>query len=47
MGLDAVILVFLMLSFKPTFSLSSHFHQEALKYTKFQNHDSLINTVND
>ena len=30
MGPDAVILVFWMLSFKPTFSLSSHFHQEAL-----------------
>ena len=27
---DAMILVFWMLSFKPTFSLSSHFHQEAL-----------------
>ena len=30
MGLDAMILVFWMLSFKPTFSLSSHLHQEAL-----------------
>ena len=31
MGLDAMILVFGMLSFKPTFSLSSFtFHQEAL-----------------
>jgi len=30
MGLDAMILVFWMLSFKPTFSLSSFFHQEAL-----------------
>ena len=31
MGLDAMILVFWMLSFKPTFSLSSfHFHQEAV-----------------
>ena len=30
MGLDAMILGFWMLSFKPTFSLSSHFHQEAL-----------------
>ena len=30
MGPDAMILVFLMLSFKPTFSLASHFHQEAL-----------------
>ena len=30
MGPDAMILVFLMLSFKPTFSLSFHFHQEAL-----------------
>ena len=29
MGPDAMILVFWMLSFKPTFSLSSHFHQEA------------------
>ena len=28
MGLDAMI-IFWMLSFKPTFSLSSHFHQEA------------------
>ena len=27
---DAMILVFWMLSFKPTFSLSFHFHQEAL-----------------
>ena len=30
MGPDAMILAFWMLSFKPTFSLSSHFHQEAL-----------------
>ena len=30
MGPDAMILVFLMLSFKPAFSLSFHFHQEAL-----------------
>ena len=31
MGPDAMILVFWMLSFKPTFSLSSfNFHQEAL-----------------
>ena len=30
MGPDAMILVFWMLSFKPTFSLSFHFHQEAL-----------------
>ena len=30
MGSGAVILVFWMLSFKPTFSLSFHFHQEAL-----------------
>ena len=30
MGLDAMILVFWMLSFKPTFSLLFHFHQEAL-----------------
>ena len=30
MGLDAMILVFWMLSFKPVFSLSSHPHQEAL-----------------
>ena len=29
MGPDAKILVFWMLSFKPSFSLSSHFHQEA------------------
>ena len=29
MGPDAMILVFWMLIFKPTFSLSSHFHQEA------------------
>ena len=37
MGLDAMILVFLMLSFKPSFSLSSftllfRFHQEALQF---------------
>ena len=30
MGPDAMILVFWMLSFKPVFSLSFHFHQEAL-----------------
>ena len=30
MGPDAMILVFWMLSFKPTFSLSFHFHQDAL-----------------
>ena len=30
MGPDAMILVFLMLSFKPTFSLSSYFEKEAL-----------------
>ena len=30
MGLDAMIFVFWMLSFKPTFSLSFYFHQEAL-----------------
>ena len=30
MGLDVMILVFWMLSFKPTFSLFLHFHQEAL-----------------
>ena len=30
MGPDAMIFVFWMLSFKPTFSLSFHFHQEAL-----------------
>ena len=32
MGMDAMILGFWMLSFKPAFSLSSylHFHQEAL-----------------
>ena len=30
MGPDAMTLVFWMLSFKPTFSLSSHFHQESL-----------------
>ena len=30
MGPDAMILVFWMLSFKPTFSVSFHFHQEAL-----------------
>ena len=29
-GPDAMILVFWMLSFKPIFSLSSHFHQEAV-----------------
>ena len=32
MGLDAMILVFWMVSFKPTFSLSSfNFHQEVYK----------------
>ena len=30
MGLDAMILVFLILSFKPAFSLSSFLNQEAL-----------------
>ena len=30
MGPDAIILVFWMLTFKPAFSLSFHFHQEAL-----------------
>ena len=30
MGLDAMILVFWMLSFKPTFSLLFHFDQEVL-----------------
>ena len=30
MGLDAMILVFWMMSFKPTFSLLFHLHQEAL-----------------
>ena len=29
---EAIILVFWMLSFKPTFSLCSHFHQEALSF---------------
>ena len=29
MGPDAMVLVFWMLSFKPAFSLSFHFHQEA------------------
>ena len=33
MGPDAMILVFWMLSFKPTFSLSTfHFHQEAFEF---------------
>ena len=32
MGPDAMIFVFWMLSFKPTFSLSSHFHQEAFQF---------------
>ena len=32
MGLDAMILVFWMLSFKPAFSLSFHFHQQALQF---------------
>ena len=32
MGLDAVILVFWMLSFKSAFPLSFHFHQEALYF---------------
>ena len=31
-GPDAMILVFRMLSFKPTFSLSFHFHQEVLEF---------------
>ena len=34
MELDAIIFVFWMLSFKPTFSLSFHFHQETLKFHK-------------
>ena len=29
MGPDAMIFIFWMLSFKPTFSLSFHFHKEA------------------
>ena len=32
MGPDAIILVSCMLSFKPTFSLLFHFHQEALQF---------------
>ena len=32
MGLDAMILVFWILSFKSTFSFSFHFHQEALQF---------------
>ena len=32
MGPDAMILVFWMLSFKPTFSLLFHFHQEAFEF---------------
>ena len=32
MGPDGMIIVFWMLSFKPVFSLSSHFHQEALSF---------------
>ena len=32
MGPDAMILVFSLLSFKSTFSLSSHFHQEAFEF---------------
>jgi len=32
MGLDVMIFVFWMLSFKPTFSLSFHFHQEAIQF---------------
>ena len=32
MGLDAMILVFWMLNFKPAFSLSFHPHQEALQF---------------
>ena len=31
MGLNAMILVFWMLSFKPIFTLLFHFHQEALQ----------------
>ena len=32
MRLDAMILVFWMLSFKPTFSFSFHFHQETFEF---------------
>ena len=32
MGPDAMILVFQMLTFKPTFSFSFHFHQEAFEF---------------
>ena len=32
MGPDAMIFVFWMLSFKPTFTLLFHFHQEAFKF---------------
>ena len=32
MGPDAMILVFWMLTFKPVFSISFHFHQEALQF---------------
>ena len=35
MGPDAMIVVFWMLSFKPTFSLSFHFHEEALSFFTF------------
>ena len=40
MGPDAVILVFWKLSFKPTFSLLFHFHQETYKQQKFISHTS-------
>ena len=36
MGPDAMILVFWMLSFKPTFSLLFHFHQESFYYHLFK-----------
>ena len=42
MGPEAMILVFWMLSFKSTFSLSSHFHQEALQFFTFSHKVGVI-----
>ena len=43
MGLDAMILVFWMLSFKPDFSVF-HFHQEGLQFLLTFCHKDLIFT---
>ena len=42
MGPDAMILVFWMLSFKPSFSLLFHFHQENLQFFTFCHKDGVI-----